>query len=174
AYPYRTVCAPPMRCTTLILSRAAPRAYGGWSSPDSEGRHSAAWARFGDGDGAFAVIGIHNLWPWPAGPQQAQTRRFAGKMAGFDRQSLIVAGDFNSTPWSFALHRQDRLFGLERRTRALFSWPVRPWSRHKLITPLPIVPIDHIYAGRAWKTVSVTVGPKLGSDHLPVVAVLTR
>ena len=36
---------------------------------------------------------------------------------------VIVAGDFNSTPWSFSLRRQDRWFGLERRTRALPSWP---------------------------------------------------
>jgi endonuclease/exonuclease/phosphatase (EEP) superfamily protein YafD len=95
-------------------------------------------------------------------------------MDAFDRKSLIVAGDFNSTPWSFSLRRQDAEFGLERRTRALFTFPVQPYSRYKLRSPFPLFPIDQIYAGSDWKTVSVTRGPRLGSDHLATIAVLTR
>ena len=95
-------------------------------------------------------------------------------MDAFDRKSLIVAGDFNSTPWSFSLRRQDAQFGLERRTRALFTFPVQTYSRYRAHAPFPLFPIDQIYAGSDWKTVSVTRGPRLGSDHLPTIAVLTR
>jgi endonuclease/exonuclease/phosphatase (EEP) superfamily protein YafD len=98
----------------------------------------------------------------------------ARRLDAFDRESLIVCGDFNSTPWSAALLRQDRLFRLERRTRALLTWPVQPYTRFRLTSPLPFLALDHIYAGPAWETVSVRAGPRLGSDHLPVVAVLRR
>ncbi|HQR90495.1 MAG TPA: endonuclease, partial [Caulobacter sp.] len=40
--------------------------------------------------------------------------------------------------------------------------------------PAPFLPIDHVYAGGAWKTVSVVRGPALGSDHRPIVVKLRR
>lgn len=173
-YPFVTACPPGDPCTTLIFSKVAPQAAGVFASPDSKGRHSGAFATFRGPRGAFTVIGAHHLWPVPPGRQQAQTGRLAAALDRFDRRSLIVAGDFNSTPWSFSLRRQDALLGLERRTHGLATWPVRPWSRHRLWSPIPILPLDHVYAGEAWKTVSVKRGPKLGSDHLPIVVVLSR
>ncbi|MDE2488701.1 MAG: endonuclease/exonuclease/phosphatase family protein, partial [Alphaproteobacteria bacterium] len=82
-----------------------------------------------------------------------------------------VTGDFNSTPWSFSRRRWDKAFGLIRRDRALFSWPAGKtvWG---VKPPFPILPIDHVYAGPDWATVSIRRGPKLGSDHYPVVAIL--
>lgn len=120
------------------------------------------------------MVGAHALWPAPAGRQQIQTAFLASRLQAFNRDNLILAGDFNSTPWSFSLRRQDALFGLMRRSHALFSWSVRPYSRYKFWTPAPLMPFDHVHAGAAWKTVSVSTGPKLGSDHLPINAVLTR
>ena len=75
-------------------------------------------------------------------------------------------GDFNATPWSFTLQRLDHEFGLIRRDRALFSWPIWPHL------PAPFLPIDHVYAGDGWATVKVERGPKLGSDHYPVILTL--
>jgi endonuclease/exonuclease/phosphatase (EEP) superfamily protein YafD len=80
----------------------------------------------------------------------------AGQIHGVATDAMILAGDFNTTPWSFAMRRQDQLFApLGRRTHAWFSWPARldalrqPW-------PLPILPIDHVYAGRDWETTRLT------------------
>ena len=84
----------------------------------------------------------------------------------------IVAGDFNMTPWSFGLRRFDERIGLERRDLALFSWPGKLTLGGKALPVLPILPIDHVYAGADWRTVSVKRGPALGSDHFPVVATL--
>lgn len=173
-YPFRTPCNQGHPCTTYILSKLPPAAAGDYPSPDDMGRHSGAWARFGEGPGTFAVVGLHHLWPAPPGPQQAQTRVSAGYLAAFDRASLIVGGDFNSAPWSFALRRQDALFGLERRSRMLFSWPLKAYSRYRIPSPFPLMPIDHVYAGSDWKTVSIAKGPRVGSDHTPIIAVLTR
>lgn len=172
AYPYATLCAP--GCATLILSRMPISASGAIDWPGLGPRHSGAWAGFGHGADAFVVAGAHYRWPIPAGPQREQARRFVAALAPFDRKSLIVAGDFNLNPWSFGLRRQDRALGIPRITHVLFTWPAGPISHWRLNLPFPVLAVDQIYAGTDWKVVSVSRGPLLGSDHYPVVAVLTR
>ncbi len=90
-----------------------------------------------------------------------QVAAIAAEMAG---EALVIAGDFNCTPWSPAYRLLAR--GLKSATRFARTWPA----------PAPIIPIDHIfYRGRlgvvsagAW-----TQGPaRRASDHLPVVAEL--
>ena len=171
-YPFQTSCAPPQPCSTTILTKVRPTAASGLSAPPA--RLSGAWVTLGEGDAAFTVVGVHYTWPLPPGPQQHQTARLAGVLDQFDHHSLIVAGDMNSTPWSFALRRQDARFRLERRTRALFTWPAAPFTDLRLKSPLPFLAIDQVYAGEDWRTVSVKAGPRQGSDHLPVTVVLRR
>jgi endonuclease/exonuclease/phosphatase (EEP) superfamily protein YafD len=171
AYPYRIRCRFRYSCDSWIFSRwpiIDQRAFG----EDNLGL-AGAWATVRRPDGDFTVAATHFLWPYPAGPQQAQSRTLVSALARFSRDSLILTGDFNSTPWSFTLRRQDKALGLERRTRALASWPSGAFSRVAR-APFPVLPIDHVYAGRAWKTVKVERGPVLGSDHRPVVVTLTR
>jgi endonuclease/exonuclease/phosphatase (EEP) superfamily protein YafD len=173
-YPNRTTCAEPQLCSTMILAKQKPVAEGGFDPHVSPTRLSAAWARFGPARTGFTVVGVHYRWPIPAGRQQVQSERLAKAIDGFNNKSLIIAGDFNSTPWSCSLRRQDARFGLIRRTHALFSWPAAPFSHRRINSPLPFLPIDHVYAGADWRTVEVRRGPKLGSDHYPVVVTLTR
>ena len=171
-YPHRTTCAEPWPCSTMILSRRRPIAEGGLSPGVSRAHLAGAWATYPAPGGPYTVVGVHYTWPWPAGPQQRMTLRLAKVLERFPKDRLIVSGDFNSTPWSFSLRRQDRMFGLERRTRALASWPAGDFSRLHVPSPFPLLAIDQIYAGRAWRTVQVRRGPKLGSDHYPVVITL--
>lgn len=133
----------------------------------------AAWAQIADPDGPFTVMGAHYVWPVPAGRQQMQSRMLAKAASAFDRRSLIITGDFNSTPWSFALRRQDKALGLQRWTRALPSWPSGQFSR-VAAAPAPFLPIDHVYAGHDWRAVKVERGPAIGSDHRPVIVTLRR
>jgi endonuclease/exonuclease/phosphatase (EEP) superfamily protein YafD len=170
-YPYRQA---DLRTGTRVLSRHPNVACGAYRARSTKTHSTGAWASFDHPAGPFTVVGFQAPWPIPPGVQQTDTEDLARWLARFDRASLIVCGDFNSTPWSAALRRQDRLFGLERRSRALFTWPVQPYTRLRLTSPAPFLALDHIYAGSAWETVSVRRGPRLGSDHLPVVAVLRR
>jgi endonuclease/exonuclease/phosphatase (EEP) superfamily protein YafD len=153
------------RCEVMILSRTQPIAVG---KPPRHGHlHLGPITRgyFRDGRGVFTVIGVHNAWPSDIADQQAQERRLAETIAETGRERLIVVGDFNSTPWSFSRRRWDEAFGVPRRERAIFSWPARnPWLG------LPFLPIDHVYAGPGWATVKVERGPRLSSDHYPLVA----
>jgi endonuclease/exonuclease/phosphatase (EEP) superfamily protein YafD len=122
------------------------------------------------GGGRYTVAGVHFTWPTEVGGHQDQVAGLNRLLARQSRERTILAGDFNSTPWSASRRAQDRALGLERRTKALFSWPIQT-PQERTPVPMPFLPIDHIYAGSAWRTVSVTRGPKLGSDHYPVVAV---
>jgi endonuclease/exonuclease/phosphatase (EEP) superfamily protein YafD len=172
-YPYRSTSSAASGASTAILSKSKPQASGDLFAGSGE-RFAAAWARFGEGAAGFTVVAAHFTHPLPVGPQQAQSRRLSDFLKGFDRSSLVVAGDFNSTPWSSALRRQDARFALTRLTRGKFTWPTARFRRWGLWSPLPFLPIDHVYAGKAWRAKSVNLGPPLGSDHLAVVVVLER
>jgi len=131
-----------------------------------------AHAVFHDSQGAFDVVGVHDAWPTDGADQQRQEARLARVLAELPRGRTIATGDFNSTPWSFSRRNWDQAFGLPRRDRAVFSWPAGRITQRRIKVPFPLLPIDHVYAGAGWTTVSVTRGPKLGSDHYPVVAIL--
>lgn len=159
-------------CRVMIFSKAEPVSR--ITKPmeaDRNLRPPIAGASFGDAAGAFTVLGTHLGWPLPAGRQQAQGRLLADFMSRLPQERLILAGDLNSTPWSFTRREQDAMFGLERVTRGLFSWPAGEFAPG-LRSPLPLLPIDHVYAGPGWSLVSVRRGPPTGSDHYPVVVVL--
>lgn len=129
-------------------------------------------ATYRDVRGEFTIVAVHGRWPTEVRKLGDQRKLLRRHMAGWPRDRVIMAGDFNSTPWSFARRRADREMGLVRRTRALFSWPADRANHYPIAAPFPFLPIDHIYAGNGWATVSVRRGPRLGSDHYPIVAVL--
>jgi endonuclease/exonuclease/phosphatase (EEP) superfamily protein YafD len=132
---------------------------------------SFARATFESQGRSFSVVGVHLRRPYDQGAVGG-TAAFASLIAGLDHRRLIVAGDFNLTPWTFALRRLDGELALERRDRAMFSWPAVIPHGAGMIAPAPFLPIDHIYAGSAWRTESIELGPNLGSDHYPVIATL--
>jgi len=90
-------------------------------------------------------------------------------VADLPRERMILTGDFNSAPWSHMLRQTDAALGLTRRDRGLATFPA---DRRGFPWPVPVLPIDHVYAGPGWATVSVTRGPRLGSDHYPLVVIL--
>ena len=132
---------------------------------------SAAWAEVQAPGGAFTALTTHYTWPTWVYAQEWQRGELVRLADRHRADDLIITGDFNLTPWSKALHEQDVRLGLVRRTRAVFSWPA---EFKRIVAPAPLLPIDHVYAGRAWRTVSVKRGPRLGSDHYPVIVTLTR
>ena len=155
-----------------IFSRATPT-YAPFQVPMMDWALLPSFARatFQGPDGPFSVVAVHLEWPTHRG-QKRQMATLAEVLDRYPTDRLILTGDFNLTPWSFALRRLDDRLGMERRDRALFSWPARLSSKTPLSWPLAALPIDHVYAGRAWRTVSIERGPRLGSDHYPLVVKL--
>lgn len=173
AYPNGAVCTE-ARCSLAVLSPWPARNTGvqhqRWRAPDWNAL-SAAWGEFETPAGRFTALTTHYTWPTQVYAQERQRAGLVRLARRHEARDLILTGDFNLTPWSKALQEQDGRLGLERRTRGIFSWPAF-FGRHAF--PLPLLPIDHVYAGPDWRTVSVERGPRLGSDHYPLVVVLAR
>jgi endonuclease/exonuclease/phosphatase (EEP) superfamily protein YafD len=156
-------------CEVMVYSRL-PIARGYIASAPRIGPLAHAVVK--DAQGPFDLVGVHEAWPTDGDSQARQEARLARVVGELPHERLIVTGDFNSTPWSFARRQWDQGLGLVRRDRALFSWPAGRITARRIKAPLPFLPIDHIYAGPGWATVSLTRGPMLGSDHYPLVAIL--
>jgi endonuclease/exonuclease/phosphatase (EEP) superfamily protein YafD len=152
------------RTNVAIFSRDPPIA-AELGAQDADAPMMLAGCRIRTGAGEAVILGVH--YPWPTEhDRMAQAGELVQAVRRLPSATTVLAGDFNSTPWSFARRREDREFGLSRRTRALFTWPAgRGW-------PLALLPIDHVYAGAAWATVRVRRGPDVGSDHYPVIVIL--
>jgi endonuclease/exonuclease/phosphatase (EEP) superfamily protein YafD len=131
------------------------------------------WPEIDGFDGKpFTLMGVHIGSPIPARRARAETLHLTLTLDGIDRPSTILVGDFNSSQFSHLRRQADEAIGLERRDRSLPSWPARLPMLNGRDFPIPFLPIDHIYAGAKWRTVKVERGPKLGSDHYPLIATL--
>jgi endonuclease/exonuclease/phosphatase (EEP) superfamily protein YafD len=120
------------------------------------------------GDGTFSVVAVHLRWPTRPHAWR-QTLRLADFLGLYDSRRLILVGDFNLTPWSFTLRQLDHRLGLERRDRFLPTWPAKVSVDGRAYAAPAFMPIDHVYAGAAWRTIRVRQGPSMGSDHYPLV-----
>jgi endonuclease/exonuclease/phosphatase (EEP) superfamily protein YafD len=172
AYPDRAGCPP--GCDLVMLSKR-PWLVGGPTTANRDPDDIAIWAETSAPDGRpVDVMTLHYLWPLPPGGQARQRAVVASIVAGLPKPNLIVAGDFNLAPWTAALKRQDANFApLTRREKGLFTWPALI-ARLGRPSPFAILPIDHVYAGAAWKTLSVRRLPRSGSDHYGVLVTLAR
>ena len=109
----------------------------------------------------------------PMGAAQARSRNL--QLAAIAKHvkpvagPLVVAGDFNATPWSpyFAeLLATAGLYGSAKGRRWIPTWPT--------FLPLLAIPIDHVLTNRELAIVEMARGPNLGSDHWPLTAILQR
>lgn len=112
-------------------------------------------------------VGISAIHPMPPispmyHERRAQMLQEEARWASSVTSPSIVAGDLNATPWSSAM-RGVVPEGFRRATGLQPTWP----------GILPVIPIDHILTSEAWQIITSGVGPGIGSDHRPVIAVLS-
>lgn len=133
------------------------------------GRLPAIEARVLTPNGTFAVFGVHlsaPTTPRRAAARNEELRALAARSAAVDG-ALLVAGDFNLTPYS--PHFSDWLdtSGLTdtRRHRTLsVSWPT--------LLPIAGIPIDHVAVSSEFEILSHRRLPDFGSDHYGVLVEL--
>ena len=95
-YPYQYFCAYPDHDGDAGILSRRPFAEGDAGVCDPFGAFAAKRIDF---NGTQVVIGSQHLrWPWP-GRQWRQVAALAPKLAGLG-DPLIIAGDFNSAPWT--------------------------------------------------------------------------
>lgn len=113
----------------------------------------------------FPIATIHLPRGRPLQEDKRQRLTLAMAVQTADMRSLILAGDFNLVPWSSRLKWLDAAMRPMRRATATPSWPARALD-HRF--PLPLVPIDHLYAGPNWALVAARRLDRTGSDHYPI------
>ena len=176
-YPYRAECDPAWACGSAILSKRPITAKGHTQRTVLWHRYGfeAIWATTTAPDGQpVTLLTTHFAWSLPPEAQMEQRRGLIEHVRALSGANPIVTGDLNSTPWSFALKGLDAgMKPLSRRTHARFSWPANV-ARVDRPFPLPLVPIDHIYAPPIWRTVSIERLERTGSDHYGLLATFAR
>jgi endonuclease/exonuclease/phosphatase (EEP) superfamily protein YafD len=108
------------------------------------------------------VGSVHLAWPFRPETQVRHIRWLTETVSG-ERRPLILAGDFNLTPWSYMLSRLTFDSGLRRQGLIGFSWP----SREAGPMP-PAVLIDHVLTSPSIAGANFRVHGDVGSDHRPV------
>ncbi|KQX43015.1 hypothetical protein ASD04_03455 [Devosia sp. Root436] len=126
-------------------------------------------ARFQTGDGKpFSVITTHMDWPIPVARQHEQLTALSevvDKVEG----PMILAGDFNSTPWSYALRDFVARNGFTRETMNLVTYPLSWYYLRAWRETIPFLPLDHVMTRGGIVVHELHAGRKTASDHLPVV-----
>jgi endonuclease/exonuclease/phosphatase (EEP) superfamily protein YafD len=130
-----------------------------------ENRRAALVAELAVGGRPLTLVAAHPLPPRNARStrdRDAYLRGVASILGPADGPA-ILAGDLNTTPWSYSFQDLVRASGLA-------PGPV-PATWPSILGPLGI-PIDHVLA-RGVAIETLETGPHIGSDHLPVLARLT-
>lgn len=121
------------------------------------------------GGTTLVVAGVHPSSPSPteAGDTRHRNRELdhIAEVAGEAERPVIVAGDFNTTPWSPRF--QDLLAAAGLRNAAegqgyIGTYPTAFWPA--------LIPIDHVLLKGPLVATAVRRGPSIGSDHYPIVA----
>ena len=176
-YPYNTLAGTGRYFQLVVMSRY----------PIREQQNLAGTEATGGGDiYAFLVklvldvegtpvtlFGVHP--PTPREPDLWRPRnRYLSELADLVAREVvdrptIVAGDFNTVPWSpFFLDLLSRT-GLVNASGERWPAATRILKEYRLPAPLG-APIDHILVSPGIGVVRAGNGPDLGSDHLPVIA----
>lgn len=179
--PYRADCIGKPACNLVVLSRypiVESRVYlrdwddrNPWTVPVVVAK-IATGSDAATPDNAVTVVATHLSWPLPADHQQRQFRQLSDVVNGLNSDNVILAGDFNSTPWSTAFADFEKTLSLTRVTRFMPTWPSERIGR--LFFGVSFLPIDHVFVGAAFTKSNIWRGPSLGSDHHPVIVVLER
>lgn len=165
--PWQVECSDDLFCRLGVLSRHPWRA----AKAERQGPAGAAvaWVDFGPEFSDLRLLGLHLTRPWPW--WRAHRQQIAALMPltrGTDGP-LILAGDFNATPWSRTMRAIGTASGALPAGWLHPTWPLR-LSR---LYELPLVPqwqLDHVLLTPRMRLLSIETGPDLGSDHLPVIA----
>jgi len=123
------------------------------------------WVRLDVNGKPIELAGVHLARPFYPELQQDDIVALTAFVQS-RRGPLILAGDFNMAPWTVKLKRFTKATGLGRFNTFYPTWPMRLRD----IPVLPFVPIDNVFASSDFAKIGATVGPRLGSDHRPVIA----
>jgi endonuclease/exonuclease/phosphatase (EEP) superfamily protein YafD len=118
---------------------------------------------------SFLLVGAHLIPPMRS-DLAIESRKEALELGDFlakhQDRPLLVAGDFNASPWSQTVNLLRKRGGVDFRQPGPAWWPT--WNTRSVL----MLPIDHAFCSAPLLIVQRTVGPHLGSDHRPQMLTL--
>jgi endonuclease/exonuclease/phosphatase (EEP) superfamily protein YafD len=117
-------------------------------------------------NGPLSILGVHLYWPLGSRVAAVRNRQLQA-LARISRQHsapLVIAGDFNITPFSphfTRLLRDGSLRDCARGRGLKTTWPAR--------VPFFAIRIDHCVATAGVRVRDFRVGEYIGSDHYPIL-----
>lgn len=154
-YPYQAGCQGP--CGIVILSRipfdllAVQR-----PGPMNEDRMMVVGIDI-PGLGPLTLVGLHLIKPWYYGITEQEIDTLFRTLARYPGP-MVVAGDFNSAPWSKRMRKIVAATGLALPRRPIPTWPAQAGTLG--------VPLDNVLVRRGPVLTALEPwGMGLGSDH---------
>lgn len=167
-YPYRIAqldCREMTLCEVMVLSKkpwSEARAY----LIDDTGA-ALVWARFPEIGLTVATTHLNRPF-WARGTAQPEQIEALAKHIRRLEGPLLLAGDFNATPWSAAYARLVEAAGIRRAGPGLnVTWPAWLW-------PFFGIPVDHVFTKNMTGPIDVRTGPSSGSDHRALIAMVPQ
>lgn len=160
-FPYRAEQARGDNFGIAVWSRIPMEAKAEWNGPVEI---PSIRASFPGQDPPFTLFAIHPLPPMNRRMVQSRDRQLHAVAREILKEThpVIVAGDANTTPWSFAMREFRTEADLHpARTSLTTTWPTG-------FPPLGIQ-IDHVLGSEGIAFVSCERGPDIGSDHWPLL-----
>jgi len=165
-YPHMLFCDDMSVCDLGLLSKEP------WETARTRPRTTTdpgvIVAKYTNNRLSFTLVGTHLDVPTPAidkGHEYFHSRHvkaFSGLLRSLEGP-LVVSGDFNATPWSPSFNRIIEGTELTRVDGGLLpTWPVQ--------LSFAGIPIDQILTTPEFYGSTMTTGPQVGSDHLPLIA----
>ena len=121
------------------------------------------------GEHTLTVVGVHAPSPTPKRPSETRRRNlqlgYLANLVEDARGPMVIAGDFNTTPWSPFFRELLTTAGLRNAADGhgyIGTWPSWFWPAQ--------IPIDHVLVKGPVAVANIRRGPSTGSDHYPVVA----
>lgn len=164
SYPHALdTCAPESLYGILILSRLPLTRRSSGVGDDPTPRHLAADLVIGAD--TVSLVAIHPTNPLRFSRAHRIPAEFdaVAELCRAARGDLIVTGDCNAAGWSSYLRDLETAAGLANDGAMRPSWPI--W-----LPPLVRLPLDHIWVRGRVTLLKAGLGPRLGSDHLPLIA----
>jgi endonuclease/exonuclease/phosphatase (EEP) superfamily protein YafD len=177
-YPHSAYCIGGKRANIALYSKmpfelAESGACSEAATPDQRTSQILAVFMLDDGT-TFSVLTTHLDWPFPIERQQAQIAELAESINAV-RGPLIVAGDMNSTSWSYAMRGLVAATGLRPHDFNLMTYPLKftlPMltdDPYGLFPLFPFLPLDHVMTRGGISVHELHLAADTNSDHLPVV-----
>lgn len=115
-------------------------------------------------------IGTHPMIPVTGDLYAARNEQLAAvaELLGKQAEPKMLVGDLNVTQWDVTYKLLEQQGGV-RNARKGFgivpTWPV--------FMPFAMIPIDHVLVSRSVSVTGFHSGPRIGSDHLPLIVTFT-